>query len=74
MRVTNNFTNMGKCICYKGTCATYHENNLSGGLFCSTVTCQQPLQQKGCSCNNCVVWDEYCLIDLYFCAEGSEIE
>ncbi len=72
MKVPNTFKNMGFCICYKGTCPTYYRNNLSGGLFCSIATCGASLERTGCSCNNCELWMEYGLTELYFCAEGAE--
>ncbi|MGZ4904597.1 MAG: DUF2769 domain-containing protein [Halobacteriota archaeon] len=63
---------MGKCICYKDPCPTFANNNLSGGLYCSITRCVEPLETKECICNRCLVWNEYNLTELYYCADGSE--
>jgi hypothetical protein len=72
MKVLSTFENMGKCICYQGTCATFAQNNLSGGLFCSIARYAESLERRGCVCDSCLIWHECGLTELYFCAEGSE--
>jgi len=55
MNVLNTFENMGKCICYQGTCATFAQNSLSGGLFCSIARCAESLEKRGCACDSCLI-------------------
>ena len=72
MNVLNTFENMGKCICYQGTCATFAQNSLSGGLFCSIARYAESLERRGCVCDSCLIWHDCGLTELYYCAEGSE--
>ncbi|MGZ4904596.1 MAG: DUF2769 domain-containing protein [Halobacteriota archaeon] len=66
------YESMGKCLCYKGSCATFKTNKLSGGLFCSLGKHDPPPEKKGCPCDTCPVWVECGLADLYFCIGAFE--
>ncbi len=74
MNVPNTQDNYDRCICYSGRCPTYNENNLDGGLFCARGKHPKNPEKKHCLCNDCPVWEQYELGNLYYCAEGSAEE
>lgn len=51
-----------------------YKNNLDGGLFCAHGKHPENPEKKFCICNDCPVWEQHELGNLYYCAEGSAEE
>jgi hypothetical protein len=62
---------MKKCQCAK--CPTYMENDLRGGVFCSTGKVGNP-RREGCYCFGCPVHRKYLLRGSYFCILGAAVD
>ncbi len=74
MNVPDIKDNYDRCLCYSGRCTTYNKNHLDGGLFCARGKHPKNPEKKNCICNDCPVWEQYELGNLYYCAEGSAEE
>ncbi len=74
MNVPDTKDNYDGCICYSGTCPTYEENKLDGGLFCARGKHPKNPERKTCICPGCSVWKQYQLSSMYFCVRGSAEE
>ena len=68
-------------ICKKncGPCPTFKPNDLHevepGALFCARGASEKPkdeIDDNGCSCMECPIFDEYDLEGGWFCIEGKE--
>ena len=61
------------CICKK--CPSWIECNEQGG-FCSSLIGKSKciLDEKGCICGGCPIYDKMNLSHMYYCIRGSEEE
>jgi len=71
--------NMEICKQYCGPCPSFKPNDLNEvephALFCARGASKKPkeeIEDNGCSCMTCVVFEEYDLEDGWFCMEGKE--
>jgi hypothetical protein len=71
-KVPDTKENMMKCVCMR--CPTYQQSDCPKskmeGLFCAKGQSSCELEEKGCICGTCPVWDEYGLSKGYFCLHG----
>lgn len=64
-KVPDTSENMKLCIC--GDCPSYPG---TGGTYCAEGKSDQQIDQQGCICGNCSVWEDYGLTSSYYCVEG----
>jgi hypothetical protein len=71
--------NMEICIKFCGTCPTHKANNLMAvppmALFCARGPSTKPkneIEDKGCNCFGCTVYQNYELQGGWFCTYGKE--
>ena len=68
-KVPLNEDTKSKCIC--GSCPTFSQNSLKGGVFCAAGKSEKAPEMKGCVCTKCGVFAEYKLTGGYFCINGA---
>ncbi|NLB76743.1 MAG: DUF2769 domain-containing protein [Crenarchaeota archaeon] len=47
---------------------------MSNTLFCAHGKAEQNVQQNGCLCPNCPVWQKYSLDKMYYCIKGKSVD
>lgn len=64
--VEDNKVNRKKCLC--PTCPSYPKGS-GENLYCSLGASRCDIRTAGCICNNCTIWAQNKLKDLYFCGK-----
>jgi hypothetical protein len=70
-KVPDTRENMMKCIC--GTCPTFKQSLLGGGLYCAKGKAGERVEQVGCACVKCPLLAKYKLKGSYFCYSKSDV-
>jgi hypothetical protein len=58
--------NMAKCLC--GGCPSYPA---AGAVFCAKGKSDSAVTKRGCVCPDCALFNDYSLVDGYYCAAGA---
>ncbi|MGZ4863113.1 MAG: DUF2769 domain-containing protein [Halobacteriota archaeon] len=74
MQVPDTETNRKDCICDKGECPTYNQNELSDTLFCSIGASPKIPRRVKCSCRVCPVSATFDLGEAFYCIKGAARE
>ena len=73
MLVLDSLENRDRCICRN--CPSYPANCglevKSEVLYCGTTQSECDIEQNGCVCPNCPIFQDYGLTETYYCQKGA---
>ena len=59
-------------ICMQGNCSTClsYPKGSHEGLYCARGPSERPIENRGCNCIECPVWEKFGLAEMYYCTKN----